>query len=444
MIGLTKSFFASLKPVTIVPSIFLLLIFLLNNAWFTSLLFGEGRSYAVATFCLLSLAFLLISKLFFSLGPLLLMGSLFSFYLLLGVLNNSLDVTGFIMVITFWLNCFVVYTSLKRLGYDNVIHLCRSLIVWQFLFLVFVDLFNWLIRARGLPIVIETIVPVSIFGIFLLHFLSKNMENFKRFYLLIGLCFIYFTISILADYSLNEKKIQKIQFGLIGFSALYFLFLRVMRPSLLKGKLLGIFTPIRCLVVIAVAIVINFITVTQTLVLLQPSSGYLRFAINVAMLNDLTGSSIVFGKGLGSAWKLFDVAELHPAEFLFEFDAMYPHSGLVVMLYEYGIFGLVVFGVYSFKYLLLPSKANREKYRSSFGNRLFSSWLWLGLLAFFLMQNGMYVQGIPSGDVYFQSNFVFYVMFAWLIIMSRTKCDSEEKVQKILPAPGQASPVAPH
>ncbi|NTV49344.1 MAG: hypothetical protein HGB32_05180 [Geobacteraceae bacterium] len=420
LILLNKSFLSSLRPTATIPIIFVVLVFIINNAWFSNLLFGSGRYYSVALFCSLSLIFILNSKLLFTLRSVITVGFLFLFYMVVGIVNIPSDITGFIVVVTFWMNCLIVYNAIKTVEYDNAIKLCQFLIVGQFVFLSTVDITNWIIRGRGLPILIETMVAVPFFGILLLGVLRRKEQNTGRFYWIIAVCSLYLIISIITDYSLNEKKIQKIQLGLMAFTIIFFFLLYAFRSFINKGKLFLVLTPLKCLLLFLFGLAINFALVTQTLILFQPSSGFLRFAINVSMLKELFGVSLLFGRGLGSSWKLFDVTDLHPEAFKFEFDAMYPHSGLVVLLYEYGAIGLLILGYFVLKYMRFPNKNIKRFSRDYYENRFQSSWLLLGLVLFFLFQNGMYVQGMPSGDLYFQSNFVFYIIFTWLIIRSQS------------------------
>jgi hypothetical protein len=216
------------------------------------------------------------------------------------------------------------------------------------------------------------------------------------------------------------EKFQKIQLGLIVYTMLFFCVLHLFRAKFDEGRLFHIFGPVSVLVLISVFVMANFADIVQGITEIQPSSGYLRFAVNVAMLNDMSDVSMIFGKGLGSSWKYFPVNDLHPDAFMFEFESMFPHSGLFVLLYEYGVIGLAVAGFLVIRLLLIRNNTVKTVCNTSWASGSLVSWLMLGVILFFLIQNGMYVQGVPSGDLYFQSNAILYFVLIRLILMSRT------------------------
>lgn len=422
MIVIKKRTLNNIRVIAKLPMLFVSLIFIINNTWFIDLSFGVTyRPYAVALCFLLSFMLLINSKLLFPIRYVLFFMPILSLYFVLGIINRTPDISGFILTISFWLNFFVVFFSVRKIYYDDLINLCYFFIASQFYFLLITDLLNRLIMGRGLSILIETITPISIFGFILLSFLPKEKKDNRHFFLVILFSLIYFIINVYLDFNFGYEKTQKIQLGLILFSILYFVFLYLIRKIMRNGRLLGILTPINILLAIIIFFVIYFHNIKDILILIRSSSSYLRFAINVSMLREMSNISMLFGKGFGSSWKQFYVADLHPDIFTFEFQEMYPHSGLIVLFFEYGFLGLIVLGYYFIKYLSLNSNFIRSFYRSYSSNGFILSWLWLGLILFFLLQNSLYVQGIPSGDMYFQSNSLSYIFFTVLIFKAKTR-----------------------
>lgn len=407
----------NLKSAAYFPIVFVVLASIINNAWLPSLVFASNRVVEVTAFSVLSFLLLLNAKLLFTMRFAMAAVSLGLYYLSVGVLNNSFSITSTILASLFWINCLIVYLTVKRINFDHLVWLIKFLIASQFILLVAVDLVNWIVRLRGLPILIETILPLAIFGILLLGVFCEDKKKLKRLYLITLLGAGYFFVSIFADWHFNEQKFQKIQLGLVAFTIAYFYFLNLFHRQIEKGRLFYIFSPVNILILAAVYLAFNIVDIATNIIALQPSSGYLRFAVNAAMLNDMSPVSLILGNGMGSSFKYFNVTDLHPDSFLFEYDEMFPHNGLLVLFYEYGAIGVIIAALWIVSHLWIRNKTDKAAHSGFAISRSLASWLFLGLLFFFLFQNGMYVQGVPSGDLYFQSNTVLYLLMIRLIFM---------------------------
>lgn len=300
---------------------------------------------------------------------------------------------------------FSLYMALTLRNYENdVLHKILFLVVKYTIFLmIFFDLLNHIVGGNSLFQIFQNNAPILLMSLIILHYYSHDIKQ-KNF--LVKLFFLYLVWTAIS-YSLGNAylRIQYKSVVLVFLLLLGLFFIvkfRLFVPFFNKKLLLRYISPLLFIImIIGLFGMVSYIYDLIIELIPRRGSGEIRIAVAEVMFFETVQNifTTIFGQGLGSS---------HHTYLINDSEHVKSHSGLMILFYEQGLIGLILFIFFALSFFL-----RKKIYIFNFKYKRGQAFLFLLLLALlWVVQNMVYIIGFPAAEVFHQSQIMTYIVLA--------------------------------
>lgn len=329
----------------------------------------------------------------------------FIIYLIFQLLNSFFSNTNLLSSLSvFFILIFTSYITLSLRNYSNqVLDKFVFLVTKYTIFLmIFFDLMNHIVGGNSLFQIFQNNAPILFMNLIVLYYYINNKEK-KSLIRLFLLYTIWTAISYILGY--GELRVQYksiLLLSLVIFTLIFIIKFKSLLPTFNTRFMLKYLTPFLFLLIITASLMIASYAYELIIEFIpRRGSGETRIAVAEVMFIETIKNvfSLIFGQGIGSS---------HTTYLINGDEFVKPHSGLMILFYEQGIFGLffsLLFGLSFFirkKILLFNFNYKRGE---AFFFLLILALLWI-------IQNIVYIIGFPAPQVFHQSQIMSYILLA--------------------------------
>lgn len=338
-------------------------------------------------------------------------------YLLLQLVRGGADGDGWIYALasfSVYLGLIIVAGYFVRVPVEMALQLIASVLVLSAIMILVANTGNWILRGRGIAGMFQKEVPALLAAAVFIHMLHGHRARVLRpLRVVVAVIIIYYPIETALGYL--GGTLQEIGVAAFLGCLLFLLTHRVVRFFRVRRKEDSVVARATLRLGAVMLIVMGPVLVTAAFAL---AGGSLLERISVAyvMLEEISASStsLLLGFGLASSNRRFDVesafsevgSRLDIARLAPDSEIL-AHSGLVSLLYENGIIGMMLLlgvgiwvGLAAVRRYLRPDGAFSP--RAPAYMRLCSVFF----LCIWFAENVLTFSGIPSPDPYYQANII--------------------------------------
>jgi len=418
--------------------LFLFVLFLMNSMdFFNNVGLKIGVPYfemyiGIAVLCIFFALFLNVRS--FSLrnvnrSSLILIVIVFS-YSLLQFMNGLFHAVDYKASVVVFLSLIFVLILLVILVPKDITELrfyLQGVFYLALLFYPLVDVLSYLVTGKSQHVLMANIMPVLAIQCIILYMTSSLRSERSLLITCFGLYIVWGVVSVL--YLTSDQRFQaKAYFFLISIVIFYFFALLLSKLSFVRALVKNkIFVSSLCMFFVAsglVAIKFFYVSVADSSILDRANSYYIRSAVNELVISDWMSSgwfNVFFGNGLGSSFR----------EYYINYDGrelnLKSHSGLVSLLYEYGLFLSVIFMISVFFWFgfMLIKKSNCGNYIRNERLSYFITLTIFLFIVFLVFYNSVYIFAIPTPNYGEQTQIVACIL---LVVYCRSLMDIREGV----------------
>jgi hypothetical protein len=321
---------------------------------------------------------------------------------------------------------YKIYDTCVKLSALQLMNYLKLLVVFSLVLIVLSSEMNFFINGNLLPILYQNLTIPLIFSLLLLIRIQKNYRQVNILKCLLLILLIYGLILYLrSNNSALHYQVQVKFFIMAPAIILFFYVLRVLKFVVQrKFKFFKVFIFISIFFVVSVFLFLSyrFILSKYSTVLTRTNSSSVRLAVNTIMLNRVNSEwfTMLFGFGIGSSAGYYDLSTI-----LGRSVEARAHSGLMIIYYEHGLFGALLFIlslIFAAQEIKKKIKQNISDLNFQFGfkeNLLGTIDSFLMLIASFCLWislNLIIISSVPGPDPFWNGSISIYLL-TWIITM---------------------------